>query len=245
LPPIRGRKNYERFLRSLRDLGNVLFEDPSFEVIRATQHADDGLVKVRWRISGKYQGPFKFLKSSKGYFDGISYYYVAGSSGLVTVHQVDYQTPVMPPEYQREVSWSKALSGLVVPGPGAPARIPAAAAQVPPSLASTTPGGGDPKPSARAPPVVARAPDTDGDDSEPRKANPQKKKRKAPAFMRQCEYAWDCEANMECCEFAGASFCCRGGVGIPLFDNLRPQPQPQLIPIPVPKYPQGYPGRYP
>jgi hypothetical protein len=74
-----------------------------------------------------------------------------------------------------------------------------------------------------------------------------KKERKAPAWMRQCEYSWDCEANMECCEFAGASFCCKGGVGIPLFDRLRPKPQPQMIPIPVtpPQYPQGYPGRYP
>jgi hypothetical protein len=77
---------------------------------------------------------------------------------------------------------------------------------------------------------------------------PRKKGFKAPAWMRQCEYAWDCDAPMECCEFAGASFCCRGGIGVPSF-----VPQPQLIPIPVPvpspqRYPPpggGYPGNYP
>jgi len=255
LPPIRGRQNYKRFLRTLREFGNVLFEEPSFGVIRATHHADDGLVKVRWRISGNYQGPFKLLKSSTGYFDGISYYYVAGSSGLVSVHQVDYHTPVMPPEYQ--VSWSKALSGLVVPVAGAPAGIPAAAAQAPPPMAASTSSGGDaPKRPAtstpRVPPVVARAADEGDASASPKQANPRKKERKAPAFLRQCEYAWDCEAPMECCEFGGASFCCRGGVGQlvdNLLDNFRPQPQPQPqmipIPVPVPKYPQGYPGRYP
>merc|ERR1719235_2637730 len=52
------------------------------------------MVKVRWKISGNYQGPLKFFgASSTGCFDGISYYFVEGSSGLVSVHQVDYQTP--------------------------------------------------------------------------------------------------------------------------------------------------------
>jgi hypothetical protein len=64
---------------------------------------------------------------------------------------------------------------------------------------------------------------------------------KMPAFMRQCEYSWDCDSPMECCEVAGASFCCRGGVGVPSF-----RPVPQLIPIPIDPpgpsggYPQGY-----
>jgi hypothetical protein len=140
----------------------LLFEDPTFEVVRATLHAEDGLVKVRWKISGNYQAPLKFFKGSKGYFDGISYYYVAGSSGLVSVHTVDYQTPVMPPNYAGEISWREAWSGLVVPA-GVPARpIPATAVQAPPPLAArtSTPGEGDDGPKAprsgpRAPPVVA------------------------------------------------------------------------------------------
>jgi hypothetical protein len=81
LPPIRGRQNYQLFLKGLRDTGNLLFEEPRFDVVRATQHAEDGLVKVRWRISGDYQSPFNFFQSSTGCFDGVSYYYVAGSSG--------------------------------------------------------------------------------------------------------------------------------------------------------------------
>merc|ERR1719163_2583885 len=107
LPPIRGRQNYQLFLRGLRDTGNLLFEEPRFEVVRATQHAEDGLVKVRWKISGHYQSPFKFFQTAVGCFDGISYYYVAGSSGLVSVHQVDYQTPILPPVLpnQESLGW--------------------------------------------------------------------------------------------------------------------------------------------
>jgi hypothetical protein len=92
-------------------------------------------------------------------------------------------------------------------------------------------------------PPVALAENVGGD----KPKTPRKKGFKAPGWMRQCEYAWDCDSPMQCCEFAGASFCCRGGIGIPAF-----APQPQMIPIPVPVpspspgYPQGgYPGRYP
>jgi hypothetical protein len=116
LPPIRGRQNYKTFLRGLRDTGNLLFEEPRFEVLRATQHADDMLVKVRWKISGHYQSPFKFFQSGLGCFDGISYYYVAGSSGLVSVHQVDYQsptlTPVLLPGQEANAWFQKAMSGV-------------------------------------------------------------------------------------------------------------------------------------
>merc|ERR1719271_858852 len=86
LPPIRGRQNYQLFLHGLRDTGNLLFDDPGFAVVRATHHEKDGLVKVRWKISGKYKGPFKFFQQDQGCFDGISYYYAEGSSGLVSVH---------------------------------------------------------------------------------------------------------------------------------------------------------------
>jgi len=48
LPPIRGIQNYKRFLRSLRDSASLVFENPTFAVIRATHHAEQGLVKVRW-----------------------------------------------------------------------------------------------------------------------------------------------------------------------------------------------------
>jgi hypothetical protein len=121
LPPIRGRANYQRFLRSLRDTGRLLFEDPTFKVVRATQHAEDGLVKVRWKISGNYQSPLKFFHGPFGCFDGISYYYVKASTGLVSVHQVDYQTPIMPLSKSLDaLSWSTAWAGLV-PHPAAPA----------------------------------------------------------------------------------------------------------------------------
>merc|ERR1719453_697525 len=55
----------------------------------------------------------------------------------------------------------------------------------------------------------------------------EEKKMKLPAWMRQCEYSWDCDHPMECCEFVGASFCCAGGIGIPSFS-------PQPVPIPIP-----------
>jgi hypothetical protein len=88
------------------------------------------------------------------------------------------------------------------------------------------------------PPAVSVVADGNAEKPKPRK---KEKGFKAPAWMRQCEYAWDCFDGLECCEFAGASFCCRGGVGVPAFI---PQPQPQLIPIPVPVPSPGYP-RYP
>jgi hypothetical protein len=115
LPPIRGRQNYQLFLRGLRDTGHLLFEEPKFNVVRATTHAEDGLVKVRWKISGDYKSPFKFFQSSTGCFDGISYYNVAGSDGLVSVHQVDYHIPILPPVMQQKdaLQWlDKAFAGV-------------------------------------------------------------------------------------------------------------------------------------
>ena len=107
LPPIRGRTNYQLFLRGLKDSGNLIFEEPQLQVVRATMHAEDGLVKVRWKISGDYKSPFKLFQDSMGCFDGISYYYVARTSGLVTVHQVDYNIPILPPvlKSQDALSW--------------------------------------------------------------------------------------------------------------------------------------------
>jgi hypothetical protein len=122
LPPIRGRASYQLFLRGLKDAGNLLFEDPGFGVVRATHHEKDGLVKVRWKISGKYKAPFNLFQSSQGCFDGISYYYVDGSSGLVSVHQVDYHIPILPPvvREQNAFVWlDKAFAG--VPAPSVPA----------------------------------------------------------------------------------------------------------------------------
>merc|ERR1719183_3410518 len=128
LPPIRGIQNYKRFLRSLRDSACLVFEEPTFDVIRATHHAEQGLVKVRWKISGKYVGPLKFFgKGSVGSFDGISYYFVEGNSGLVSVHQVDYQTPIMTPKRaptQDALLWSQNWAGLVAPIPAVPALRP-------------------------------------------------------------------------------------------------------------------------
>jgi hypothetical protein len=115
LPPIRGRQNYQLFLRGLRDTGHLLFEEPQFVVVRATQHADEGLVKVRWKIKGDYKSPFKFFQDSTGCFDGISYYNVAEDSGLVSVHQVDYHIPIVPPALinQDANAWfNKAFAGV-------------------------------------------------------------------------------------------------------------------------------------
>merc|ERR1719171_1942329 len=114
LPPIRGRQNYQLFLRGLKDTGNLLFEEPGFTVVRATHHEKDGLVKVRWKLSGKYKSPFKFFQSEQGCFDGISYYYV-DNDGLVSVHQVDYHIPILPPvlKDQSALLWlDKAFAGV-------------------------------------------------------------------------------------------------------------------------------------
>ena len=45
-----------------------------------------------------------------------------------------------------------------------------------------------------------------------------------------CEYIWDCEAPMDCCDFILFKTCCSNGLKIP---NLLPN-EPELIPIPIP-----------
>lgn len=56
-------------------------------------------------------------------------------------------------------------------------------------------------------------------------------------FGSRCEYIWDCESPLQCCDLVLSKVCCNGGVGVPTF--LQPPVEPRAIPIPVESaYPQ-------
>ena len=57
-------------------------------------------------------------------------------------------------------------------------------------------------------------------------------------FMAKCEFMWDCEYPLECCDFVIGKACCGGGEGIPAFlrgfgDQQDTSPVPIPIPVPV------------
>lgn len=45
-------------------------------------------------------------------------------------------------------------------------------------------------------------------------------------FGSRCEYIWDCERPLQCCDLLVAKMCCGGDLGVPAF-------MPQLQPVPV------------
>ena len=48
-----------------------------------------------------------------------------------------------------------------------------------------------------------------------------------PVSLQTCEYVWDCDAPMECCDFVLFKACCANGMRVPRYN-------PELIPIPIP-----------
>uniref|UniRef100_A0A7S3JV21 Uncharacterized protein n=1 Tax=Aureoumbra lagunensis TaxID=44058 RepID=A0A7S3JV21_9STRA len=77
--------------------------------------------------------------------------------------------------------------------------------------------------------------------NKPKSTGTQSKPRQKGGLLAKCEYMWDCEAPLNCCDFIAVKVCCGGGQGIPAF--LQPPAQPRAIPIPVPVDP--YPGQRP
>nr|CAG4635590.1 EOG090X09QP [Artemia franciscana] len=108
---IRGTKTsgivpYVRQVAFLRIMGHVKFSYVKFEILKITNHPEEGTVKVRWRISG-VSGLRSLLffwniklwnyKKSKeqmtdSWYDGFSTFKV-GSDGLVHVHIADKLMP--------------------------------------------------------------------------------------------------------------------------------------------------------
>jgi len=58
-------------------------------------------------------------------------------------------------------------------------------------------------------------------------------------FMAKCEFVWDCEFPLECCDFVVGKACCGGGEGIPAFlRGIGGHQSPAPLPIPVPVDPR-------
>lgn len=92
---------YVKQVALLRTVGHLKFAYVKFEVLKITQHTDDGSVRVRWRVRGisalkvmltfwKYKlWKIKdIFEEQEAWYDGFSTFYV-GSDGLIQKHVVD------------------------------------------------------------------------------------------------------------------------------------------------------------
>ncbi|XP_030758305.1 uncharacterized protein C6orf136 homolog [Sitophilus oryzae] len=100
-----GLMNYVRQVALLRLIGHIRFAYVKFEILKITQHPEDGTVKVRWRIKGlsAFQVMFQFwkykvweykniLNRTENWYDGFSTFYV-NADGLVVKHVADKMMP--------------------------------------------------------------------------------------------------------------------------------------------------------
>nr|CAG4637184.1 EOG090X09QP [Ceriodaphnia reticulata]SVE73063.1 EOG090X09QP [Ceriodaphnia reticulata] len=100
-----GLYNYVKQVALLRCVGHLKFAYVRFEILKITQHPEDGTIKVRWRISGisglkvllqfwrfKLWQWKEILQKQESWYDGFSTFHV-NSSGLVTLHVADKMMP--------------------------------------------------------------------------------------------------------------------------------------------------------
>lgn len=100
-----GLLNYVRQVAWLRTVGHLKFAYVKFEILKITQHPEDGTVKVRWRIRGipALKVMFQFwryklwewrdmFEKSDSWYDGFSTFYV-NEDGKVTKHVADKMMP--------------------------------------------------------------------------------------------------------------------------------------------------------
>ncbi|XP_076275546.1 uncharacterized protein LOC143206748 [Rhynchophorus ferrugineus] len=100
-----GLMNYVKQVALLRTVGHIKFAYVKFEVLKITQHPEEGTVKVRWRIRGisalKIMFQFwryklwewkQLFEKSDSWYDGFSTFYV-NSDGLIVKHVADKMMP--------------------------------------------------------------------------------------------------------------------------------------------------------
>nr|SVE74307.1 EOG090X09QP [Daphnia barbata] len=100
-----GLYNYVKQVALLRCVGHLKYAYVRFEILKITQHPEEGTIKVRWRISGisglkvllqfwRYKlWQWKDLqKKQESWYDGFSTFHVS-SKGLVTLHIADKMMP--------------------------------------------------------------------------------------------------------------------------------------------------------
>nr|CAG4649508.1 EOG090X09QP [Scapholeberis mucronata]SVE93744.1 EOG090X09QP [Scapholeberis mucronata] len=100
-----GLYNYVKQVALLRCVGHLKFAYVRFEILKITQHPEDGTIKVRWRISGisglkvllqfwryKLWQWKEIMNKQESWYDGFSTFHV-NSDGLVTLHVADKMMP--------------------------------------------------------------------------------------------------------------------------------------------------------
>lgn len=100
-----GLYNYVKQIALLRCIGHLKYAYVRFEILKITQHPEEGTIKVRWRITG-ISGMKVFLQfwryklwqwrelmgKQEAWYDGFSTFYVS-SKGVVTSHVADKMMP--------------------------------------------------------------------------------------------------------------------------------------------------------
>nr|SVE75882.1 EOG090X09QP [Daphnia hispanica] len=100
-----GLFNYVKQVALLRCVGHLKYAYVRFEVLKITQHPEEGTIKVRWRICGisglkvllqfwryKLWQWKELLQKQESWYDGFSTFHVS-SKGLVTLHVADKMMP--------------------------------------------------------------------------------------------------------------------------------------------------------
>jgi len=100
-----GLYNYVKQVALLRCVGHLKYAYVRFQILKLTQHPEEGTVKVRWRISGisglKILFTFwryklwqwkELMDKQESWFDGFSTFHVS-SDGSVYLHVADKMMP--------------------------------------------------------------------------------------------------------------------------------------------------------
>lgn len=100
-----GLYNYVKEVALLRCVGHLKYAYVRFEILKITQHPEEGTIKVRWRICGisglkvllqfwryKLWQWKEVLQKQESWYDGFSTFHVS-SKGLVTLHVADKMMP--------------------------------------------------------------------------------------------------------------------------------------------------------
>lgn len=100
-----GIVKYVQQVALLRCIGHLKYAYVHFEILKITQHPEDGTIKVRWRISGisgmkilltfwryKLWQWKEMMGKQEAWYDGFSTFYVS-SEGRVVLHVADKMMP--------------------------------------------------------------------------------------------------------------------------------------------------------
>nr|SVE77125.1 EOG090X09QP [Daphnia lumholtzi]SVE77729.1 EOG090X09QP [Daphnia lumholtzi]SVE78357.1 EOG090X09QP [Daphnia lumholtzi] len=100
-----GLYNYVKQVALLRCVGHLKYAYVRFEILKITQHPEEGTIKVRWRICGisglkvllqfwryKLWQWKEVLQKQESWYDGFSTFHVS-SKGLITLHVADKMMP--------------------------------------------------------------------------------------------------------------------------------------------------------